>query len=317
MAKAPGVLSAALKRVTVRQAGEMTDEQLIDALSQTRQGLVIVNSRAHALALYRQVVASGSDGVIHLTTRQYAADRRSILTDVRLRLAEGRPCRLIATSLVEAGVDLDFPLVWRAEAGLDQIAQAAGRCNREGRRNVEDSVVTIFKPTVFKPPRAITRLVEAGSRMMANHQDLLSLEAIRDYFTEVYWHQGGKLDAGKVLEKFQVDAAGINFAYRTVAENFRMIDSMLAPVIIARDVAAKRALDWLRSPDARAGGVARALQPFIVQVPPKDRVLLLANEHVTVEQGHRFGDQFIVLRSEKLYQRDTGTPVGGCRVSRA
>ena len=104
-------------------------------LTQTAQGMVIVNSRKHALDLFRQACEADIEGVVHLSTRQYAAHRRRILADVRQRLKEGRPCRLIATSLVEAGVDLDFPRVWRAEAGLDSIAQAAGRCNREGQRD--------------------------------------------------------------------------------------------------------------------------------------------------------------------------------------
>ena len=306
LAPSPRRLSAALKRVTVLRAGEMTDGQLLDALAQTSQGLVIVNSRAHALQLYRQAVAAGLDGAIHLTTRQYAAHRRSILADVRMRLAEGQPCRLIATSLVEAGVDLDFPLVWRAEAGLDQIAQAAGRCNREGRREAADSIVTIFKPAEFKPPRAIAQLAEDFARVAALQEDLLSLEAIRAFFGEVYWRKGKALDTGRVLDLFKMDSTGIDFSYRTVAENFRLIDSELAPVIVARDEPARRALARLASPDARAGSVARALQPFIVQVPPKARALLLANEHVQVEQESRFGNQFVVLRSDSLYQRDTG-----------
>ena len=70
--------------------------------------------------------------MIHLTTRQTAADRRRSLAAIRDDLKAGRTCRVIATSLVEAGVDLDFPRVWRAQAGLDQIPQAVGRCNREG-----------------------------------------------------------------------------------------------------------------------------------------------------------------------------------------
>ena len=97
--------------------GEMDDATLVAALARTDQGLVIVNSRTHALALYRAAHAAGLDGVVHLTTRQYAAHRREILEKVRQLLEASAPCRLIATSLVEAGVDLDFPRVWRAEAG--------------------------------------------------------------------------------------------------------------------------------------------------------------------------------------------------------
>jgi CRISPR-associated endonuclease/helicase Cas3 len=184
LAPEPKRLSAALKRVEVRRAGEMTDQDLVGALSQTKQGLVIVNSRGHALALYREAAAAGLNGVVHLTTRQYASHRRAMLTDVRRRLLEDRPCLLIATSLVEAGVDLDFPRVWRAEAGLDQIAQAAGRCNREGRRPQNESLVTVFRPAEFKAPREIAQLSGDFARIAGRHNDLLSVDAIRDFFGE-------------------------------------------------------------------------------------------------------------------------------------
>lgn len=128
LAPDPKRLHAVFRRNRLIHAGEMDDDALVAALGEAPQGLVIVNSRAHALELYRAAEAAGLDGLLHLTTRQYAAHRRAILNDVRERLKTGRPCRLIATSLIEAGVDVDFPVAWRAEAGLDQIAH--GRVDR-------------------------------------------------------------------------------------------------------------------------------------------------------------------------------------------
>ena len=306
LAPEPARLAAVLKRVEVRRAGEMTDDHLLASLAELSQGLVIVNSRAHALALYRAAVAACLDGVVHLTTRQCAADRRKILESVRGRLADGVSCRLIATSLVEAGVDLDFPRVWRAEAGLDQIAQAAGRCNREGRRPLADSIVTVFKPAEYKPPREIAQLSGDFARIAGKHDDLLSLDAIRDYFREVYWRTDEALDAKDVLAAFTMDGTGTDFAYRTVAEKFRLIESGLLPVIVARDEGAKKALAELAAPDSHAGAVARKLQPYIVQVPPKARNLLIANGHVRFVEEKRFGDQFAVLKADGLYRDETG-----------
>ncbi len=312
LAPDPPRLFSILRRVTIREAGAMTDADLVAALASTAQALVIVNSRAHALSLYRAVVAEGLPGAIHLTTRQYAAHRREILEDVRNRLLGGQPCRLIATSLVECGVDVDFPRVWRAEAGLDQIAQAAGRCNREGRNPVTESIVTVFRPTDHRPPREIKALAGDFARIADKHRDdLLSVAAVRDYFGEVYWRKGGALDAKSVIPAFKVDREGTDFAYRTVAEEFRLIESGLAPVIVARtneprEVAAVRALDSLAAPDIHAGGVARALQTFIVQVPPKARSLLLANGHAGIVRQERFGDQFVVLTTGGLYRENIG-----------
>ena len=269
---------------------------------------MIVNSRAHALALYRKAVEAGLDGVMHLTTRQYAAHRLKILGDVRQRLAKGKPCRLIATSLVEAGVDLDFPRVWRAEAGLDQIAQAAGRCNREGVRPVEESVVGVFRSTEHKPPREIAQLTGDMARMAGKHADLLSPEAIRAYFGEVYWRKGEALDREKILQAFRMDARELDFDYRRISEAFRMIESGLAPVIVARETEpreakAREALAALRA-GASAGAVARRVQPFIVQVPPKARDILLTNGHARFVDGD--AGEFVELVTESLYRDEVG-----------
>ena len=93
------------------------------------------------------------EGNFHLSTLMYPAHRRAKLEEIRRRLREGLPCRVISTSLIEAGVDVDFPAVFREEAGLDSILQAAGRCNREGKRPVsERSIVTVFRGEGRTPP---------------------------------------------------------------------------------------------------------------------------------------------------------------------
>lgn len=302
LAPNPPTLHAKLKRVTLRQGGTMTDEALVDAMRETYQALVIVNSRGHALALYRAAQAAGLDGLVHLTTRQVTADRRSILAEVRETLTAQEPCRLIATSLIEAGVDVDFPRVWRAEAGLDQIIQAAGRCNREGKRTPEESMVTVFKPAEAKSPREIQAFAAAMDRVARKHPDLQSQNAIADYFKEVYWQRGEGLDKHNVLEDFGVSAGRTDFAYRTVAEKFRLIESGMEPVIVPIDKEAKDVLAALASGRMLAGTAARKLQVYTVQVPPRSRQNLIENHADLVGPA----GQFVVLRTAGLYTREIG-----------
>ncbi|MGH6800490.1 MAG: CRISPR-associated helicase/endonuclease Cas3, partial [Methylocella sp.] len=305
LAPEPARLHNELRRVRLAHLGDRTDEQLLLELAGTEQGLMIVNSRAHALALFKAATAAGLEGVVHLTTRHYAAHRREILAAVCARLKDGVPCRLIATSLVEAGVDLDFPRVWRAEAGLDQIAQAAGRCNREGWRKVEDSIVGVFRSTEHRPPREIELLAKDMGRMVKDHpDDLLSPDAMRDYFGEVYWRKGAALDRERILDAYKVSGGMASFDYRKVAENFRVIVSGLAPVVIARDKATRQAIAALHAGKMPPGAASRCLQSYIVQVPPKARALLLANGHVRFVEG--FGDQFAELMTGSLYSEEIG-----------
>ncbi len=313
LAPNPADLARELRRTRLEFAGPTDNAALVEALSREQQTLVIVNSRAHALDLYREAVAAGLEGVLHLTTRQYAVHRRQILEDVRSRLRCSRPCRLIATSLIKAGVDVDFPRVFRAEVGLDQIAQAAGRCNREGLRDQNESIVTIFEPVGYTVPREIEGLIGDFQRIKNKHADLFMPAAIQDYFEEVFWRAGPKLDREGILNKFSIDATGTNFAYRTVGEEFRMIESGLLPVIVPRDATAAKedktaakAIADLSNPKIPSGKVARQLQGYIVQLPPKARALLMANGHVTLEAEGIRGDQFAVLRAHHLYKPDCG-----------
>ena len=144
IAPKPTALFDKLRRTTVQHIGTQTDADLLAKLVEHPQMLVIVNNRRHARSLYDK--AKHLDGTFHLTTLMCAKHRSQKLDEIRGRLKNGEPCRVIATSLIEAGVDVDFPLVMRAEAGLDSVAQAAGRCNREGKRPSENSFVWIFAP---------------------------------------------------------------------------------------------------------------------------------------------------------------------------
>lgn len=123
-------LYEALQRTTVSFVGKLTDDELAVRLEEENQVLSIVSTKPQARALFE--LLQGHDGVFHLSTNMYPQHRRRVLDEIRTRLKQNKTCRVISTSLVEAGVDLDFPVVYRAMAGLDSIAQAAGRCNREG-----------------------------------------------------------------------------------------------------------------------------------------------------------------------------------------
>jgi CRISPR-associated endonuclease/helicase Cas3 len=120
LVKQPEALYAQLRRVRVRHVGALEDAALAERLRQREQVLCIVNNRRHARALFDAIAEQ--PGARHLTTLMHARHRSAVLAQVREDLNAGRPCRLIATSLIEAGVDVDFPTVLRAEAGLDSVA---------------------------------------------------------------------------------------------------------------------------------------------------------------------------------------------------
>jgi CRISPR-associated endonuclease/helicase Cas3 len=300
LAPDPQGLFGALKRTHIDRTGAMDNAALVEAVRPHPQALVVVNSRRHALDLYRVAEAAGLEGLVHLTTRQCAVHRREILEDVRRRLKDGKPCHVIATSLIEAGVDVDFPRVWRSEAGLDSIIQAAGRCNREGKRPVDESIVTVFRTEGYEPPREIRNLVGDTVRALDRSPgDPQSLGAIEKFFEEVYWRSGAELDRNDVIGKLQLQprdpAMPTNFAFRKVGAEFNMIESTMLPIIIPFDDDAKKAIAELDIEKIPPGAIARKLQTYIVQVPPRAREMLVNEKFVRFRAEKSRGDQFAVL----------------------
>lgn len=306
LAPQPERLSRELERVRVRPVGVLSDEALMQHLAAREQVLCIVNNRRHARALYESI--ADSTGARHLTTLMCARHRSVVLAEVRQRLKDGEPCRLVATSLIEAGVDVDFPTVLRAEAGLDSIAQAAGRCNREGRRPVEESEVLVFatENDDWAPPPELKQFAQAAHEVMRHHSDdPLSLAAIERYFRLLYWQKGpDELDAENLLELTERGRLE-GLPFETLASKFRMIDSLQLPVIIPFDEEARGALRELEFAEG-CGGIARRLQPYVVQVPRKGYDALLKAGAIQPVASERFGEQFMQLVNPDLYHEHFG-----------
>lgn len=306
LAPDPVQLARELRRARIVQGGEMDDAALIEALRDTPQGMVIVNSRGHALELFNAAKAEELEGLVHLTTRQYPVHRRAILEEIRARLKSGAHCRLIATSLIEAGVDLSFPKGWRAEAGLDSCVQAAGRVSRNGEWPVEDSTLTVFSAPGRPMPNEVRKLAEAMRSIAGRHDDLLSPAAIRDWFEHVYWNTGPARLGQPMVDRMILGRSGTDFPFRSMAEQFRMIETTMVPVIIPGDATAVEAIRQLAFEHIPSGKLARALQVYTVQVPAKARALLVKAGHGSFHQPALRGDQFCVLDNAALYHADSG-----------
>jgi CRISPR-associated endonuclease/helicase Cas3 len=308
LAPDPPALFEALRRVRVRMIdAPQTDDDIAARLADAPQALCIVNRRRHAQALYGAV--RDQAGARHLSTLMCAAHRRAVLARVREDLAAGRPCRVISTSLIEAGVDVDFPLVLRAEAGLDSILQAAGRCNREGRRDAAASLTLVFRPADGKRPQSMRRPIETAESVFRRFDDVTRSPAVTAYFEQLFDRKGdADLDARGILQACQDRLMTLDFPFETMATDFQMIDDYNQPLIIEWDEAARAAVRDLRLlPEGfTPGGLARRLQPYAVGVPPGARARLIDIGAAQVIEEARHGDQFVVLANRDLYREDIG-----------
>ena len=208
------------RRVTYQQEGALSDEELAERLKQEKQVLCIVNRRCQAQELFALLP---KEGAFHLSTAMYPAHRRRILEEIRRLLEEGKPCRVISTSLVEAGVDVDFGAVYRCLAGLDSMVQAAGRCNRNGKRAAAQSIVHLFESRDSAPPRMLRQNIAAAKRALAAGLAPDDPACIRDYFDFLFYSlkSPDELDEKHILPEIMQNT----MPFQSVAEQFRLIET--------------------------------------------------------------------------------------------
>ena len=315
IAHQPEKLYERLRRVTVKTPVKLADDELAERLRALDRVLCIVGTRAHARELFQKL--KDAPGTHHLSALMCPAHRSEMLKKIKAALEHG-PCRVIATTVVEAGVDIDFPAVYRIMAGLDSIAQAAGRCNREGRRSAEESIVQLFEIEGRKPIPELRKFEQAARSIMrdAGHvADLLSPGAIEAYFRELYWSQEvgreDRLDAHGIArgENHVLNRDDILIPFADIARDFRMIETGMEPVIVPYDGEARKLIEELRDTD-RVSDTARKLQPYAVNVPKGTFMELRRLGRIEPVHPHRFGeDRFVFLTAEgkdNLYHDDIG-----------
>jgi len=290
-----------LKRVEVRTLGSLPDGELALRLAKEKAALCIVNTRKHASRLYDQVAVMSEIGdCIHLSTWMCGAHRRTVLKMIRERLNAQQPCRVVSTQLVEAGVDLDFPVVYRAEAGFDSIAQAAGRCNREGLQAL--GLTYVFEGEEQPPPGLLRAAAQTRKELLSRYPDPLAPEAIEAYFRLFYWSKKDNWDKHKVMEKMTFDSARGRalLQFREVADAFQMIRDDQLPILVPYNAKAVILRDRLM------GGKVpfvpqRELQPYLVSV--RKEAMRQMNERGFVEE-HESGVWLLLNRS--LYSSNKG-----------
>lgn len=240
-------------------------ELAVAELQQRGNCLVIVNTKAWAQALYlrcRETV--GSDGLFHLSTALCPAHRQALFTEIRKRLGEGLPVLCISTQLIEAGVDIDFASVIRFLAGLDSIAQAAGRCNRNGRRskatvhivNPADERIELLTDIKVGRDKAQRLLGEIGD------EDLLSIDAMSLYFQYYFYERAEEMDYPLTAKQATRTDSMLNLlstnrnigvtepwqlrqAFKTAADNFKAIDAPTQATIVPYNSEAKELINEL------------------------------------------------------------------------
>ena len=257
-------------------------QELIDKLKPHPSALVILNTRKDALTVLgtlgclsdrnlptepiedRVKAAIKNSRILHLSTLLCGAHRQLVLDEVRLRLNPENPqnCILISTQVVEAGVDLDFPVVYRALCPLDRIVQAAGRCNREGNMDKPGQVwVFELEEGTLPPPKSeYSRATEKTRQKLEQYSedDLHDPEIFTSYGNDLYGLEGG-------ADKHKIQEDRANHFFETVASKFKLIEDETYPIVISYNDEAKYLLRQIEYRGLFASDY-RALQPYTISI---------------------------------------------------
>lgn len=247
-----------LRRVEYESVTETWSwDRVADEALSAQQSLVILNTVGNSADLFDAVDSKDPDA-LYLSTRLCGAHRRAVLSAVKQRLGARMPCHLVSTQVVEAGVDVDFPLVLRALGPLDSIVQAAGRCNREG--GMKSGRVVIFQPEDGSMPRGPYRTAFEATRnlFLYSDPDLHDPDVYQRYFRGL-------------LGSLNLDEAGVtplrdSLSFETVAERFRMIKDHTVSVFVGYDKVAGELIDACHDSDPPPKWLLRRLQAYSVSV---------------------------------------------------
>ena len=272
-------------------------------LQKHEQVLCIVNTRSDC----RKLHALMPEGTIHLSAFMCGEERSEVISEIKSRLRNGGPIRVISTQLVEAGVDIDFPVVYRALAGLDSIAQAAGRCNRENKLAEKGKLgkVSVFNPPKPAPVGMLRKGEDACKTILRTSSGLeLTPALFTEYFRYFYTSLNG-FDKPSFHERLVKEADEFKFQFRTLAQDFHMIDDIAQRSIVVWYKNEKTGIDSRVFIDKlRYGGpsreITRKLQRFIVNVPLHMFNRIQENDYIEEIHG------YWVQKDENLYKPGLG-----------
>jgi CRISPR-associated endonuclease/helicase Cas3 len=303
----PETLAEQLKRVEVimpkPDTPRLSWDQVAEQLRREDNVLAIVNTRKHARELLK--LMPDDDNTLHLSAQMAPKHRTHVLDEIKMRLRlkrdgkDNRPLRVISTQLVEAGVDIDFPVVYRALAGLDSIAQSAGRCNREGKMETLGRVV-VFIPEENAP----SGLLRQGQQVT---EELLSIGALSNPLSPVNFIQyfqrlnnKGDRDKYQILSLIKPPLSGdapLAMSLRTAAQKFQMINEASVSIIvpyIEDGIEESRAISLLMQlqKDQSVRRIYRELQQYSVNLPERQVKQMLLEGALEVVAG-----QYLLLAS--------------------
>lgn len=303
----PVEMATALRRADIKVIGALDDESLAQRMIDTPRVLTIVNTRKHAARLFESI-RTQAEGCFHLSALMCPDHRSMRVEEIKATLkTPSKPCRVVSTQVVEAGIDIDFPVVYRAMAGLDSIIQSAGRCNREGK--LARGEVFVFE-TDEAPPPGLRSGIDATREVLTEDTDPLDLATIEAWFRLVYWQRKGEWD-GRIgtdgrSPEITKKLGPAELKFRTVSELYNIIDEWSVSIVVPYSEEGTELCQELLRTHKPERSLFRKAQRFSVSIAPWALARLIEDGKAT-----QCGNAPALLTERSLYDSDVGLRLDG------
>lgn len=309
-------LFESLNKTRIRFIGNKLADELVRLLHGVDQCLLIVNTKRQARNLYEKLRKTyGEEGVFHLSTYMCPVNRFEKIQEIRERLNHRAKCIVVSTSLIEAGVDVDFPVVYRAMCGLDSIIQAAGRCNRERKKDLAYVYVFDFADEEYKVSRSSPYGNYLGQRqsiteiIAGKYEDVTRPEAIKEYFDMLFSNASvAELDKKSIVKKLNQgfdrnSPLDFNFDFKDIARDFKIINDNNYSVIIKYNHDVERKINELEY-GYYSRDKLRSLQKYTVGLSIHD-----FNKLREIGAVKKLGENVGILLSREDYSTEIGIKI--------
>lgn len=285
------------KRVSIKNLSRISEEELIQRINKENRALCILNTKKCAQRIYQSIKG---EGIYHLSTSMYPVHRKRVLNLIRERLQKQEKCVVISTSLVEAGVDLDFQTVYRQLAGVDSVIQAAGRCNREGKKSASECFTYVFKLDHKEYVPGQRQQIDVTESLLVDNRNLEDLETIKLYFERLYHFRGDNLDKKEILKKFNKG----NLQFARVEKEVHLIEENTKTIMIVKEKEAQEIFEEIKI-KGFTKGLARKMSKYCVNIYETDFQKIFA-AGILGEISEDLKEDFFVLKDSEKYTDEIG-----------
>jgi len=285
---------------TINNLEPITFDDVANKINNYNTVLAVVNTRKNCENLYNILKSKNNNFLYHLSNNMCGKHKSEVIKEIMKRLYEKLETKVVSTQIIEAGVDISFPIVFREITGIDSIEQIRGRCNREGEYKIGQ--VYIFRFDKLPNFGDLKLSTEIGLTILKREKPIITLKEVNEYFEKMYWAQELNLDKKEIIPKLKNDAY-MRFEFNKASKEFKIIEDYQIPIVIQYDKNCEEIIKLIKKNNNITFKNQRNLQRYIINISKKDYDYFKENKYTKplIEDN-----ELHYLDKKELYNNKTG-----------